>query len=429
MPKFILLLVVALFNNAVFGQNKTVEEKLALAISYFEENYRSLNLPPLSLDFKNNLRFYGNTEQLEAQQHFFSRMQTLLAATEKGELTPRSQFHFAILQFETDLQLERISHLAKEGSPESGEETSRLSDLKDGAFWYRWFLQKWTGTRLAPEEIIESGMVRIKEVNQQLAELKAQIDREKPLSEKEFFIRRKEKLQTVFKERKEVIRKNLSHIFPEQYYTEFSIEQGKDESLAQTPGYYFPSTHTFYYNLFEQPFRAQDVDWLLMHEAVPGHHFQLSIARKLELPRFRNQLQFPGYSEGWAAYAEQYGKEISLYQTLNDDWGALRWNIVRAVRMVLDVRLNADNWPEEQALEFWKTHIPDQDEIALREIKRMQRWPAQVQTYVVGSMLIEQKRDQLKQQQGANFNLKEFHTKVLELGPIPMGILEEVEFQ
>jgi uncharacterized protein (DUF885 family) len=170
------------------------------------------------------------------------------------------------------------------------------------------------------------------------------------------------------------------------------------------------------------------MDWLFVHEAVPGHHDQQSIERKLQLPcpEFMELFWYPGYSEGWAAYTEHLGKEVGLYQDVYSRLGKWEWDLVRSTRVVLDVGINLLSWSNARALRFWKRHVPNQDAIAIREIDRMRRWPGQVLSYKVGAIAILGLREYAVKHEESSFDIKKFHSLVLGRGSVPLDVLENV---
>jgi len=212
-------------------------------------------------------------------------------------------------------------------------------------------------------------------------------------------------------------------LFSAQNIPPLTIEKGKDENLVQTPGYY--DNNTFYYNLFDKPYNERQVDWLFIHEAVPGHHYQISINNSIKTSAVQQLFFYIGFAEGWAAYTEELGKQLGVYKTPYDELGKWEWDIVRSVRVPLDVGINYYGWSEGQALAFWKKNIRNQDDIAMREIARVKRWPAQVVTYKYGALQIMQWKEMLKKQQGAKFNIKEFHDKILMHGSLPIFMVKE----
>jgi uncharacterized protein (DUF885 family) len=204
------------------------------------------------------------------------------------------------------------------------------------------------------------------------------------------------------------------------------IEKGASVALAQTPGYY--NNGTFYYNLTDKPYNTRAYDWLFIHEGIPGHHYQ-HFTSPAHPSAVQSLFFYYGFAEGWGAYAEELGKELGLYKTPYAELGKWEWDIVRSVRVPLDVGINYYGWTDEQALAFWKKNIRRQDDIAPREIARIKRWPAQVVTYKYGALQILHWKEELQKKQGAKFDIKAFHSKVLANGTLPLPLIRERVFE
>jgi len=134
---------------------------------------------------------------------------------------------------------------------------------------------------------------------------------------------------------------------------------------------------------------------------------------------------YPGFEEGWAAYTEELGKDLGVYKTPYDELGKWEWDIVRSVRIPLDVGINYYGWTDSKALAFWKQHIKNQDNIAVREIARVKNWPAQAVTYKYGTWQIMQWKQVLQKKQGNKFDIKTFHDRILNFGSLPIFMVEE----
>jgi uncharacterized protein (DUF885 family) len=162
------------------------------------------------------------------------------------------------------------------------------------------------------------------------------------------------------------------------------------------------------------------------HEGVPGHHMQLSVQQKLTgLPRFRlHGVGFNAYSEGWALYSEQLGKEIGFYQDPVSDYGRLSSELFRAVRLVVDTGIHAKGWSRDQVVEFMRKAAAVDEASIQSETDRYIAWPAQALSYKLGQLKFRELRDRAQKQLGAKFDIRRFHDQMLNGGTIPLDMLE-----
>jgi uncharacterized protein (DUF885 family) len=167
-----------------------------------------------------------------------------------------------------------------------------------------------------------------------------------------------------------------------------------------------------------------DLDVVAFHEAVPGHHLQLSRLQLLgELPALQRQRSLPVFSEGWGLYAEQLAGEMGLYADERAELGAISASLMRAVRLVVDTGLHAFGWSREQAVEYAVDHVPMPPEFMAAEIDRYIVMPGQALAYLTGKLQIERLRSQAQSRLGDAFSLPEFHAAVLDHGSLPMPTL------
>lgn len=219
---------------------------------------------------------------------------------------------------------------------------------------------------------------------------------------------------------------------PVAYYYDGSLRAG-------TPGYFMVNTT----NLRQRPkFAAIS---LTIHEAVPGHHFQIALADELEgVHPFRTQLGYTAFVEGWALYSERLGLEMAggaignalrpaelapeergLYAAPLDNVGRLSDELWRACRLVVDTGLHAFNWPREKAIAYLLDNTAISSHDATSEVDRYIGWPGQACAYKIGQLKILQLRERAQQQLGAAFDVREFHDVILLGGALPMPVLEE----
>jgi len=160
------------------------------------------------------------------------------------------------------------------------------------------------------------------------------------------------------------------------------------------------------------------------HEGVPGHHNQISVAQQLKgLPKFRLRGGYTAYSEGWALYAEELGKEVGFYQDPVSDYGRLNSELFRAVRLVVDTGIHDLGWTREQVIAYMHENDVN-DAVAQTETDRYIAWPGQALAYKMGQLEIRKLRDKAKAKLGAKYDIKAFHDEVLNAGALPMDVLQ-----
>ncbi len=169
-----------------------------------------------------------------------------------------------------------------------------------------------------------------------------------------------------------------------------------------------------------------DDEAIAYHEGIPGHHMQLSVQQQLTgLPKFRlHGLGFNAYTEGWALYAEQLGKEVGFYQDPVSDYGRLSSELFRAVRLVVDTGIHANGWTREQVVEFMRQSGAVDEPTIQTETDRYIAWPAQALSYKLGQLKIRELRERAQKELGAKFDIRTFHDEMLSGGTLPLDMLE-----
>ena len=188
------------------------------------------------------------------------------------------------------------------------------------------------------------------------------------------------------------------------------------------PGYY-------YVNLYDMAVMPKhEMEALSFHEAIPGHHMQISIAQELEnLPKYRTRdAHYTSYSEGWGLYSEFIPKEIGFYQDPYSDFGRLSMELWRACRLVVDVGIHVKRWTREEAIDFYMDNTSAGEVECTKMVERHVVMPTQATSYKVGQMKILAIRESAKKILGEKFDIREFHEVVLTNGQVPLNILEEL---
>jgi len=169
-----------------------------------------------------------------------------------------------------------------------------------------------------------------------------------------------------------------------------------------------------------------DDEAIAYHEGIPGHHMQLSVQQQLTgLPKFRlHGLGFNAYTEGWALYAEQLGKEVGFYQDPVSDYGRLSSELFRAVRLVVDTGIHSKGWTREQVVDFFRKSGAVDEPTIQSETDRYIAWPAQALSYKLGQLKIRELRERARKELGAKFDIRSFHDEMLDGGTLPLDFLE-----
>src|SRR5215216_4871152 len=164
---------------------------------------------------------------------------------------------------------------------------------------------------------------------------------------------------------------------------------------------------------------------LTAHEAVPGHHLQLSLAQELEgVPQWRRYDDYTAFSEGWGLYAESLGGEIGMYTDPYSRFGQLTYEMWRAVRLVVDTGMHAKGWTRQQAIDFFVANSSKPLHDIEVEIDRYLAWPGQALAYKLGELKIKELRANAERELGPAFDVRAFHDTVLGAGPLPLSLLE-----
>jgi len=320
--------------------------------------------------------------------------------------------------------------------------TSGIGSLSFGKELYAAYVRQWTTTEMTPEEIHELGLKEVARINAEMEKVKNQVGFKGTLIEFFGYVRNKPELKP-FKKPEEVIgnfnriysviKPNVDKLFSLQPKTKFEIrrteafrektasaEYSQGTADGTRPGiFYVPIPDVKEYNLYG------DED-LFLHEAIPGHHFQISLQQENEsLPDFRKFNWFGAYGEGWALYTESLGKELGLYQDPYQYFGMLGNEMHRAVRLVVDTGLHSKGWTREQAIKYSLENEAESEASITTEIERYMAIPGQALSYKIGQLKIMELRKRAQSKMGSKFDIKKFHEKVLESGVMPLALLEK----
>ena len=321
-------------------------------------------------------------------------------------------------------------------------ETVGLSALPNGEAWYRYNVRTITTTDLSPEEIHEIGKNEVARIQGEIRKVMVSTGFEGTLqdfydylnSSPAFYYGSRDELIEGYRAlRDDVHGKALSlfYALPEADYEIRAVEPFREKSSSgasyqsaspdgSRPGVFYVNT----YDLTARPKWAMES--LFLHEAVPGHHFQISVQRELQdLPRFRRFGGFTAYIEGWGLYAESLGKEMGVYQDPYQYVGALQAELWRAIRLVVDTGLHQKGWRREQVLDYMYANAAIKEARAVSEAERFIAIPGQALAYKVGQLKIRELRNRVEKALGSKFDVKEFHALILNDGALPLDVLDQ----
>ena len=303
-----------------------------------------------------------------------------------------------------------------------------LSELPDGAAWYRYLVGLQTTTDLAPDDIFRLGEEEIARIGKEMARIREQSGfRRAPAG-----YRNRDDLLKAYEAIRAIVTPRLPRLFgrlPRAAYEIRALEPFREHAApsqyrAATPDGARPGI--FYVNaagIETQPRLASES--LFLHEAVPGHHLQLSLQREREdLPRLRRFGGYAAFVEGWALYAESLGAELGLYAEPRQHFGGLGAELFRATRLVVDVGLHHKGWSRERALQFMMHTAGSSESSAALEIDRYIANPAQALAYKIGQLRISALRARAEAALGAKFDPRAFHDELLVDGALPLDLLE-----
>jgi len=313
--------------------------------------------------------------------------------------------------------------------------------IPNGVERYQFEIKHETTTDMNADEIFTLGMSEVQRIQVLMEKLKQQIGFEGTLQEfnkhlltdSAFWYSDKDKMLNDFREILHKVDGKLPSLFgrlPKAPYALKEMEMYRAKSAPQAYYYAAPEDRSrpgyFYVNTFDLPSRPKfTMTSLAMHEAVPGHHLQISIAQELEsLPWVRRQMGFTAFVEGWALYSESLGYETGMYDDVYQRYGALTFEMWRACRLVVDAGIHSKHWTREQGVQFMLTHASNSELDTRSEVDRYIVWPAQALAYKIGELTIKSLRKKAETELGTKFNIKKFHDAVLENGAIPLAVLE-----
>jgi uncharacterized protein (DUF885 family) len=320
-------------------------------------------------------------------------------------------------------------------------ETISVRDLPDGADFYSYLVRWHTTTALTPQQIHQIGLAQVKQIRAQMDQVIAQSGFKGSFEEfvkflntdPQFDYASADDLLLHYRDISKRADPQLAHLFGKLPRLPYGVKPIPDAvAPSQTSGYYEQGAPAvgrpgyFYVNTYKLESRPRwDAEDLTMHEAVPGHHLQLSLAQEMEgVPEFRRWLGYSAYVEGWALYSESLGSEMGFYTDPYSRFGYLSAQMWRAVRLVVDTGIHSMGWSREKAIQYFKENSGQPEQNVVVEVDRYIVWPGQALGYKIGQLRIQELRRAAEQELGERFDIRAFHDTVVGEGAVPLDVLE-----
>jgi uncharacterized protein (DUF885 family) len=321
--------------------------------------------------------------------------------------------------------------------------TDGMAGLPDGQAWYAYNVGRITTTDYTPEQIHQIGLDEVKRIHGEMDGVMQRVGFKGTRDEffrflntdPQFFWQDRADLVAGYQQIKDRVDPQLPQLFehiPRADYEVRAVEPFREKSAAggsyqaasedgSRPGIFYANA----YDLSARPRWAMEA--LSLHEGNPGHHFQISIQREQQdLPKFRRFGSYTAYSEGWGLYAEsqQVGQALGLYRDPYQYFGQLEAELWRAIRLVVDTGLHAKGWTREQVLAYMDENSSAAEARRVSEAERYMAIPGQALAYKIGQMKISELRARAEKELGPKFDVRRFHTAVLNDGALPLDVLE-----
>jgi uncharacterized protein (DUF885 family) len=362
-----------------------------------------------------------------------------LSAADRSQLS--SAYRAAIID-EINPAYRRLHDFIRDEYLKGARTTVGWSAVPNGAEWYAYLVQLFTTTDMTPDQIHELGLKEVARIRSEMEQVKSQVGFKGDLAaffkflqdDPRFYYPDAESLVQGYRELKRNIDARLPKMFvdfPKADYEVRAVEAFRAQSSAgafyqppsadgSRPGIFYVNT----FNLKAQP--KFGMETLSLHEAAPGHHFQIAIQQELDsLPRFRRFGNgYVAYQEGWALYAESIGKELGLFTDPYQYYGKLSDEMLRAMRLVVDTGLHTRSWTREQSIRYMLDNSSMAASDAESEVERYIAIPGQALGYKIGQIRIRALREKAQKALGSRFDVREFHSVVLRDGALPLGVLE-----
>ena len=367
---------------------------------------------------------------------FLEADENLLTPTEKEDLINKAK---TLINNEINPAYEELNNFLKDDYLVNSRDSIGIKDIPDGKRYYEELAKHYTTTDLTPDEIHDIGLKEIERIRSEMEEIIESVNWDGDFNSFLNYLRTSPRFYydnpddlfdayLIMSKTIDPLLPKLFNVFPRAPYGVIPIPS-ESAPFTTTAYYNSPSPGRpgyFYANLYKPDSRPKyEIPVLTVHEAVPGHHFQISIAQELEnVPTFRKYQGITAFVEGWGLYSEELGEYINLYDDPYDKFGQLTYDMWRAIRLVVDTGMHYKDWSREDAINLFIENSAKSILDIENEVDRYIAWPGQALAYKIGQLKILELRERAEKELGDKYDIKDFHDEVLKRGSLPLDLLE-----
>ena len=367
---------------------------------------------------------------------FIDADETLLSQNEKLELINNAK---ELIINKINPAYIKLNNFLKNDYLVNSRDTIGIKDIPEGKKYYEQLAKHYTTTDLTPDEIHEIGLREIQRIRAEMEEIIDSVNWDGDFESFLNYLRTSPRFYydnpddlfdayLIMSKTIDPLLPKLFNIFPRAPYGVIPIP-AESAPFTTTAYYNSPSPGRpgyFYANLYKPDSRPKyEIPVLTVHEAVPGHHFQISLAQELEnVPTFRKYQGITAFVEGWGLYSEELGEYINLYDDPYDKFGQLTYDMWRAIRLVVDTGMHYKDWTRDDAINLFIENSAKSILDIENEVDRYIAWPGQALAYKIGQLKILELRSKAEKELGEKYDIKDFHDEVLKRGSLPLDLLE-----
>ena len=367
---------------------------------------------------------------------FIDADETLLSQNEKLELINDAK---ELIINKINPAYIKLNNFLKNDYLVNSRDTIGIKDIPDGKKYYEQLAKHYTTTDLTPDEIHDIGLREIQRIRTEMEEIIDSVNWDGNFESFLNYLRTSPRFYydnpddlfdayLIMSKTIDPLLPKLFNIFPRAPYGVIPIP-AESAPFTTTAYYNSPSPGRpgyFYANLYKPDSRPKyEIPVLTVHEAVPGHHFQISLAQELEnVPTFRKYQGITAFVEGWGLYSEELGEYINLYDDPYDKFGQLTYDMWRAIRLVVDTGMHYKDWTRDDAINLFIENSAKSILDIENEVDRYIAWPGQALAYKIGQLKILELRSKAEKELGEKYDIKDFHDEVLKRGSLPLDLLE-----